>query len=209
MKKVTDYLSDSSDMLDNVKQATISGAVVVQERVKDAVQTGLAKTQEGISAGLDSTQDALRGMQKGSKKYAKNLKKMQKGASKNVKTLQKSASKNMKSLQKGAKENLKNLQQGVGSNMQAAQKNVQQVGNALQSRRAKATRQRSRRKWVFRVGLLAGVVAALLFAPRPGSEMRSQFASFWQRLTAGRAATTPNQKTVMPKPDLVSSNRNR
>lgn len=209
MKKVTEYLSDSSDMLDNVKQATISGTTVVQERVKDAVQTGLAKTQEGISAGLDSTQDALKGMQKGSKKYAKSLKKMQKGASKNVKSLQKSASKNMKSLQKGAKENLKNLQQGVGSNMQAAQKNVQQVGNALQSRRAKAARQRSRKKWVFRLGLLSGVVAALLFTPRPGSEMRSQLASFWQRLTARRAAITSNQTTVKPKPEAVSSNSRR
>jgi gas vesicle protein len=145
-----------------------------------------------MSAGLDTTQDALETMQKGAQK---NLKRMQKSAAKNLKRMQKQA----KSVQKQAKKNLKSVQEGAQGNLQVAQKNIQQAGDAMQAKRARASRRRWRRKMAFRLGLLTGVVAALLFAPRTGSEMRRQLMSFWQRISLN----------LQKMPDMLSSSRVR
>jgi len=64
--------------------------------------------------------------------------------------------------------------------LQKAQKNIQSVGDSLQSRRNRAARKRMQRKFLFRMGLLTGLVLVLLYTPWPGSEIRSQLAAFWQ-----------------------------
>jgi hypothetical protein len=102
-------------------------------------------------------------------------------------------------MQKQARRNLKSMQEGAGSNLQAAQKNIQQMGDSLQAKRARATRRRQRRKMAFRFGLLAGVVGALLFTPLTGSEMRRQLATFWQRISVN----------LQKMPDMLSSTRAR
>ncbi len=44
-------------------------------------------------------------------------------------------------------------------------------------------RKRARAKFLFRLGLVAGLVFILLYAPWPGSETRRQLGDLWQQLS--------------------------
>jgi hypothetical protein len=63
-----------------------------------------------------------------------------------------------------------------------AKESLQAVRDSVQHERSTYARKRRVAKTVFRLGLLAGVVVALLYTPWPGSETRYQLGVWWQRL---------------------------
>jgi gas vesicle protein len=54
--------------------------------------------------------------------------------------------------------------------------------DSMQDRIESYQRKRARAKFLFRIGLVTGLVAAFLLAPWPGSETRRQLGEYWQQV---------------------------
>ncbi len=159
----------------NLKKAT-SNLQDVSGTVQDTVQSGLGKGQSVVQSGLDVAQDAWKD---NSKRAAKNLKKARKKATKNLKNLQGSMQ-DKAGLAQGAvaagvglaqlalKQNARRASKGL----KKAKDNLGDVQDSFQHRLDHMARKRKRARFLFRLGLLAGIVAALLYAPRTGADMR-------------------------------------
>ncbi len=70
----------------------------------------------------------------------------------------------------------------ASKSLKKTQKNVKDTRDASQSKLELRARRRKRAKAMFRLGLVAGIVLMLLYAPWPGSETRRQLVEFWQGL---------------------------
>jgi gas vesicle protein len=143
----------------------------VQGTVQDNAQSALPVAQGLLVTGLDIAQVA---MERNLKRANKSLKK----ARKNLKNIQ-------GSLQKSVQSSLEVAQDVLGKGTKTAgkvRKNVKGTQDSIQKRIERYQRRRARAKMLFRVGLFAGVVAALLFAPQPGSETRERLGGYWQQL---------------------------
>lgn len=164
---------------EKIKGLTRSAMGTVQDSTQsalstaqDTAQAGLSKTQEALQAGLEAAQVML---QKGQKRAAKNLKKAQK----NIKPLAGAA---QDSLQSGLTQTQRTLQKSAKKAGESLQQTMQDRRDAIRDRMARAARKRKRNRTLFRVGLVSGLIAALLFTPWPGSETRHQVAEFWRGL---------------------------
>ncbi len=78
-----------------------------------------------------------------------------------------------KSLRKGTKQASKSLKKVT--------ENVKDVQETLQGRLESYQRRRARAKALFRIGLVAGIVGALLYTPWPGAETRSRLGGYLQQ----------------------------
>ncbi len=139
-----------------------------------------------MQTGVVAAQQAL---QENTKKASKNLKKAQK----NLKKMQSPV---QNSVQSGLAKTQDVLQTGLGATQTALAKKAAQAGKGLQqvkdnvsdmqesaqARAAAAKRKKARARFLFRVGLVAGVVAILLYTPWPGSETRQRLSEYWQQV---------------------------
>src|SRR6266849_2861468 len=74
--------------------------------------------------------------------------------------------------------NVKQARKGI----KKAKESLQAVQDSVQHELGTYARKRRVAKTLVRLGLLAGVVVALLYTPWPGSETRHQLVVWWQRL---------------------------
>src|SRR6266571_2609235 len=74
--------------------------------------------------------------------------------------------------------NVKRARKGI----KKAKESLQAVQDSVQHELGTYARKRRVAKTLFRFGLLAGVVVALLYTPWPGSEIRHRLVVWWQRL---------------------------
>lgn len=142
----------------------------VQGTVQERVQSALPVAQRALSTGLGKAQVV---MDRNLKRANKSLKK----ARKNLKNIQ-------GSLQNSVQSSLEVAQDVPGKGTKTAEKvtkNVKDTQDSIQKRRERYQRRRARAKMLFRVGLVSGLVAALLFAPQPGSETRQRLGGYWQQ----------------------------
>lgn len=157
--------------------------------MQDTVQSGLEQTQDMLQGGLDFAQDtwhdnyrqASKNLKKARRKMKRSLESMQdsvqSGLEQTQDVLQSGLSKAQDVLstgKKSVKRAGKGLQSATGS-LKGAQGNVQQQF-------ARYARRRRRARVLFRLGLLAGLVIVLLYAPWPGSDTRRQLGEWWQQL---------------------------
>lgn len=157
--------------------------------MQDTVQSGLEQTQDMLQGGLDFAQDtwhdnyrqASKNLKKARRKMKRSLESMQdsvqSGLEQTQDVLQSGLSKAQDVLstgKKSVKRAGKGLQSATGS-LKGAQGNVQQQF-------ARYARRRRRARVLFRLGLLAGLVIVLLYAPWPGSDTRHQLGEWWQQL---------------------------
>ena len=170
----------------------------LQGTLQESVLSGLAKTQEYLSprqaalqTGLSVAQDV---MSKNARSASKNLRRAQKKAQKNLSSLQGTL---QESVQSSLAKTQDTLQSGLGTatdvlakttktaskNLKKVTSNVKDVQDSLQDRIEAYQRKRARAKFLFRMGLLAGIVLALLYTPWPGTQTRQQLAGYWQLLS--------------------------
>jgi Skp family chaperone for outer membrane proteins len=158
------------------------------KNIQGTVQAGVSRTQDAFQSGLGVAQGAL---EQNMKAVNKNLKK----ARKNLKNLQENLQDTMQSGVSQAQDvllsGLSATQDVLGKNtkytakgLKEARKNLTDTGNSLQTQLERRARRRKRAKTVFRMGLLAGFLLMLLYAPWPGSETRRQLVELWQGLFA-------------------------
>jgi len=150
----------------------------VQGAVQERVQAGLTQTQEALQTGLSAAQDTW---EQGSKRTRKNLKKAQK----NLKRIQGTVQENLQAGLGVVQDTWEQSAKGARKSLKKAGKNVKDVQNSLQSQLEKRARKRQRRKAMFRVGLLTGLVLVLLYTPWPGSETRRRIAALGQKMWQG------------------------
>src|SRR6266567_1211008 len=169
-----------------VKDKAKGVALTTLATVQDTVQSGLTKTQDTVQSGLDAAQDA----------WAENVKHASKSLKKVRKKIKPVVASMQDSIQSGLEQTQDVLQGGLGAAQVALDKNVkrarkgikkakeslQAVQDSVQHELGTYARKRRVAKTVFRLGLLAGVVVALLYTPWPGSEIRHRLVVWWQRL---------------------------
>lgn len=164
----------------------------VQHAVQDKLQPVWSKTQDVIQAGRETTQDLLETTQERLQKRAKHAQKDLKKARKRLKHMQKSAQKNLESGWSTAQDGLKSgwsaTQDKLGESSQQARKSMKQVSSNMKDARKTAQKRykhyqhkRARARMLFRWGLVAGVVLALLFTPVTGLEARERIKQLWER----------------------------
>ena len=169
-----------------------------QKAVQESVQSGWSNTQDVLQIALGVAQVLLEANKQLASKNIKQAKKnfgqltdvvqgnvqsgmgiaqdvLGKGTKRATKNLQKVTSNVQSELDKSTKRATKNLQKVTS--------NVKDVQSSVQDRIESYQRKRARKKFMFRLGLIAGVVGALLFAPWPGSETRRQLGEYWQLLS--------------------------
>jgi hypothetical protein len=93
------------------------------------------------------------------------------------------------SVQESIQSGLEQTQVALGKHVKEARKGIkkakeslQAVQDSVQHELATSARKRRVAKTVFRLGLVAGVVVALLYTPWPGSATRHQLGVWWQQL---------------------------
>jgi gas vesicle protein len=84
--------------------------------------------------------------------------------------------------------NVKSAQKDLKKSVKSAQKNLKKVGESVQD--VQDTVSHSASKFFFRLGLVTGLVAILLYTPWPGSEIRQKLADRWQQLRQNISSRT-------------------
>jgi ElaB/YqjD/DUF883 family membrane-anchored ribosome-binding protein len=147
-----------------------------QDTIQDKVQLALPLAQGLVGAGLGLAQVV---MDRNLKRANKNLEKAQR----NLKRVQGSVQDSVQSSFGAAQDVLSKGTQKAGESLTKVTDNVKDLQDSFQSRLELYQRRRARAKMLFRVGLVSGVVLALLFTPWPGSETRRQLGETGQQLS--------------------------
>ncbi len=157
----TKHGEDASNILGNV------------HRQGSSAQAGLTQAQVALQGGLGKAQDVL---SKQSRQMSKGLMQAQKKLGDVQDTVQesmgKTRAKTMDVLSKSS------VQAGKG--LSQASENMKDMRETLQENYEHYQRRRQRARRLFRIGLVAGVILALLYTPKPGAEMRNQLFAQWQ-----------------------------
>ncbi|GAC1661927.1 MAG: hypothetical protein NVS9B9_23610 [Ktedonobacteraceae bacterium] len=186
LKKAQNQLGD----LQGTVQDKLGG---VQDTVQTAVTTGLSKAQDVISGTVDTAQDVF---EKNTRAARKNFKKAQKEALKNFKKAQKSAKSNIAATvstaqdvtdmaskkanagflqsKSAAQDAVDNASKKATASFLGAKSTVQDKLDDAQAESERKARRKANAKGLFRFGLVAGIVIALLYTPTPGSQVRQQ-----------------------------------
>jgi len=163
----------------NLKKQSSKNLKKAQKKLgnlQDTVQSGLSKTQDTLQTSLSVAQDAW---SKNAKTASKNLKKAQK----NLSSLQDTVQDNLQSGLGTAQDVLDKSAKSASKSLKKVTKNVKDVQDTVQDRIKSYQRKRARAKFLFRVGLVAGIVLALMYTPLSGSETRQQLREYWQQLS--------------------------
>lgn len=150
-------------------------AFLVRDKTQDALQTGMGMTQNLLSRNVKSTR--------------KNLKKARKRAQRNLSTMQASTLQNIGAALAAIGAGLAATQDmwrkgsiQANKNLQKATRSARSFRDDLQYQYKRRQRKRQAARTRFRVGLVAGIVLALLYAPLSGSETRHRLAQGWRQL---------------------------
>ncbi len=144
-----------------------------QDTLQDTMQTSIAAAQEALSENVKRARKSLKRAQKNVSQLQDTLQD----------TMQASLSKTQDTLQSGvetAQDVLKKGAVSAGMGLVKAGSKVKDVQDTVQNRLESARRRRRRARFLFRMGLLAGLAAALLYTPWPGTETRQKLAELWQ-----------------------------
>lgn len=144
-----------------------------QSSLRDTVGSGVSAAQDVLQSGIDYTQATLI---KNPRQARRRLKKAQKNLKKVQSTIQERVGSGLASTQKA-------WQQGTKQAQQAAM-NAREMRGNWQLRREQARRRAARARTLFRWGVVAGVVLALLYAPTTGSEVRRRIVEQFQKVRA-------------------------
>jgi hypothetical protein len=189
-------LETTKDVAQSTLGTTKDVAQSTYGNVQHSVKSGMSKTQGALAAGAGTAAVLLHQGQKyndkNAKKAQKNLGIFQSRAHDAYDTSSKLAQKNLKKNQ----QRLEHLQRKVQDNVvpglvatqdtlskkaKKANKNLQDAASNVQKQYAHYQQKRQRAKTLFRFGIVAGVVAALLLTPLTGSEVRKRIADLWSR----------------------------
>lgn len=194
-----------SDVQDTVTSKAKSGLNTAQDvaqsglsTAQSALQSGLSTAQDAAQSGLSTAQDVL---QKNVKRANKNLKKAQKSmkAAQKVAAVSSAAalSKTQDVLQSGLDTAQDTLQSGLSSsqdalqkNMKRASKNLKKAGESVQDVGETVGKKTS--SFLFRVGIVTGLVLILLYTPWPGAETRAKLANLFQQARQNLSNLTSN-----------------
>ena len=160
----------------DVLQIALGVAQVLLEANKQLASKNIKKARKNLGQLTDVVQDNVQSsmgiaqdvLDKGTKRASKNLQKVTSNVQSRLDTAGDVLDKSTKSATK---------------NLQKVTSNVKDMSGSVQDRIESYQRRRARKKFMFRLGLVAGVVTALLFAPWPGSETRQQLGGYWQLLS--------------------------
>lgn len=209
VKDVSDRAGDVSQTAVSTLQAGLaksqdllsSGFDVAQEQLrqgKKQTQKGLDKTQKNIGRVQDTVQDKaqstllmLQGLIQAALSIAQvviaqNLKRANKSltkAQKNLSHLQGSVQDSVQSGLKVAPNVLGKGTKTFGKSLAKVTENVKDMQGSFQKQLERHQRKQARKKALFRMGLVSGIVLALLYAPWPGSETRRQLGEFFHQVT--------------------------
>lgn len=173
VKDVSDRAGDVSQMAVSTLQA---GLAKSRSTVQDKAQSTLLMVQGLIVTALSIAQVVI----------AQNLKRANKSltkAQKNLSHLQGSVQDSVQSGLKVAPNVLGKGTKAFGKSLAKVTDNVKDMQGSFQKRLERYQRKQARKKALFRMGLVSGIVLALLFAPWPGSETRRQLGAFMQQVT--------------------------
>ncbi|MBE3558462.1 MAG: YtxH domain-containing protein [Ktedonobacteraceae bacterium] len=157
-----------------IRKQTQKNLRFLQGTVQDTIQPAWSKTQDAIQTGMGTAQALFtkqaRSAQENLRKAQENLKAMQAALQENLSTGMTTA---QTLLSRGSRQAQQNLSQAASS--------ARDLGDTLQKQFVRYQRRRQRARTLFRWGLIAGIVVALLYTPVPGSEVRRRIAEQWQR----------------------------
>jgi len=144
-----------------------------QSSLRDTVESGVSAAQYALQSGIGYTQAAL---VKNPRQARRRLRKAQRNLKKVQSTFQERVGSGLTGTQKA-------WQQGTKQAQQAAI-NAREMKENWQLRREQARRRVARARTLFRWGVVAGVVLALLYAPTAGSEVRRRIVEQFQKVRA-------------------------
>jgi hypothetical protein len=156
----------------------------LQSNVQENIGSGWMKALAMLQAGLGLAQIIT---EKNKRDASKNIKEAQKQAQKNLKETQKKVQKNLKETQGNLESGWNKTQRMFSKRSQQATATAKDMRDTAQKQLARYKRRRRRARTIFRMGLVLGVVLALLYAPFPGSEIRRRIASQVERYRANPA----------------------
>lgn len=142
----------------------------LQSNIRENLGSGWLKALAMMQAGLGLAQIIA---EKNKRDVSKNIKQAQKKARKNLKEVQGNLGSGWDKTQRIFGQSAKS----VGKPLSQATESAKDMRDVAQKKLARYKRRRRRARTIFRVGLLVGVILALLYAPFPGSEMRQRIAS--------------------------------
>lgn len=151
----------------NMQQAQ-KKAQAIQGKVQDNVQSGLGQAQSLLAVGTAAAQQALK------EKTKKAQKKLQKAQAPVQDAVQSTLTATQAALAKNAAK--------AGKNLKQVKDSVSDMQDSMQERAAAHQRRRARAKFLFRLGLIAGLIGALLYSPWTGEETRARLGEYWQQL---------------------------
>jgi hypothetical protein len=147
----------------------------LQGKMQDALQPTLSKAQDLVQDNFDPAQQKLK---KSLKSAQETLQVRAKGTQKDLKLARKAAQKRLVSgwstTQEMLEEGSKRIQQGL----EKVATDTAHAEEALRERRKQRQSKRTRARFLFRGGLISGVVLALLLTPLSGAEARKHVGSF-------------------------------
>jgi len=144
-----------------------------QSSLRDTVGSGVSVAQDALQSGIDYTQAALI---KNPRQTRRKLKKAQKNLKKAQAAIQDRVGSGLTSTQKVWQQGTKQAQQAATS--------AREMRENWQQRREQARRRAARARTLFRWGVVAGVIVALLYAPTTGSEVRRRIVEQFQNVRA-------------------------
>ena len=142
----------------------------LQANIRENLGSGWMKAVAMLQAGLGLAQIIT---EKNKRDVSKNIKQAQKQARKNLKEMQGNLGSGWGKTQRILGRRAKSVSKPISQ----ATESAKDMRDIAQKKLARYKRRRRRARTIFRVGLLVGVVLALLYAPFPGSEMRHRIAS--------------------------------
>ncbi len=157
----------------NAKEKARALALLTASTAQEGLQTGLGAAQDFLSTTKDSASKNL-------KKAQKNLKPVQKTVQKNVQAGLEQTQDLLQSGLETAQDVLEKGVKGAGKGLKTVQQTISDTQDSIQAQRARAARKRAVSRAMFRLGLVTGIVAVLLFTPWPGSETRQRLGEWWQ-----------------------------
>ncbi|HET8910050.1 MAG TPA: hypothetical protein VFN23_01215, partial [Ktedonobacteraceae bacterium] len=134
----------------------------------------LANVSDNVQSGFETTQDVV---SKNAKMLRKQAKKAQKQFVPLIADAADSVQSGLETTQKTVSKNAKK----AGKTLKSAADNIKDTQESVQDQLEKYSRRRKRNRFLFRVGLVGGVVVALLYAPQTGAEVRQKLMDLWNQ----------------------------
>ncbi len=158
----------------------------IRGKVQGNAQSGWEQAQDLL---VTSANVARQVLQENTKKANKNLKKAQKNLKKMQGPVQDSVQSGLAKTQDALETGLGATQAVLtksaakaGQNLQQVKANMKNMQETAQEQKAAKKRRKARARFMFRLGLVTGLVVILLYTPWPGDETRQRLGNYWQQV---------------------------